>query len=57
MTCKGHVHNGAIVLDQPVKLPEGAAVEVEVRPVPARKMTADELDRFAETINYDYESL
>lgn len=57
MTCRGHVHNGAIVLDEPVKLPEGAQVEVDVRPASARKMTADELDRLAETIKYDYESL
>lgn len=25
---KGHVHNGQIVLDEPVALPEGATVEV-----------------------------
>ncbi len=27
---KGHVHNGQIVLDEPVELPEGVAVEVVV---------------------------
>ncbi len=33
MTYRGHVKNGVIVFDQPVSLPEGAAVEVQ--PVPA----------------------
>jgi len=27
-TLKAHVHNGQIVLDEPVELPEGAVVEV-----------------------------
>jgi hypothetical protein len=30
MTLPGHVKNGTIVFDQPVVLPEGAAVRVEV---------------------------
>jgi hypothetical protein len=30
MTYRGHVKNGAVVLESPVKLPEGAAVEVSV---------------------------
>ncbi|MEX0641065.1 MAG: hypothetical protein WD468_00110 [Pirellulales bacterium] len=30
MTINGHVRNGAIVLDEPCQLPEGAAVQVEV---------------------------
>jgi hypothetical protein len=30
MTLLGHVHNGEIVLDQPMVLPEGAVVRVEV---------------------------
>lgn len=30
MTLQGHVRNGAIVLDEPQQLPEGAAVRVEV---------------------------
>jgi hypothetical protein len=30
MTYRGHVKNGAVVLDDPVGLPEGAAVAVEV---------------------------
>jgi hypothetical protein len=34
MTLRGHVKNGAVVLDEPVGLPDGTDVEVEVRPVP-----------------------
>lgn len=30
MTYRGHVHNGRITLDEPVKLPEGAAVNIEL---------------------------
>jgi hypothetical protein len=30
MTYRGHVRNGAVVLDDPAVLPEGAAVEVSV---------------------------
>lgn len=30
MTYKGHVQNGAIVLDEPVPLPEGAPVKIEL---------------------------
>lgn len=30
MTCKGHVQNGAIVLDEPMRLPEGTPVKIEL---------------------------
>ena len=30
MAYKGHVENGVIVLDEPMSLPEGAAVRVEL---------------------------
>ena len=30
MTYRGHVHNGAVVLDERAALPEGASVEVSV---------------------------
>ncbi len=33
MTYRGRVHNGAIVLDPGVELPEGVEVRVEVEPV------------------------
>ncbi len=38
MTYRGHVINGAVVLDPPASLPEGAAVEVNVVPPPAAAM-------------------
>jgi hypothetical protein len=30
MTYRGHVENGAVVLDEPIVLPEGVAVQVDV---------------------------
>ena len=33
MTYKGHVRNGAIVLDEPINLPEGAIIIFEVAKV------------------------
>jgi hypothetical protein len=30
MTYKGHVRNGAIVLDEPTRLPEGVPVNIEL---------------------------
>ena len=33
ITVRGHIKNGAVVLDEPVKLPDGMDVEVEVRPL------------------------
>jgi hypothetical protein len=41
MTYKGHVKNGMVVLDDPVKLPDGAEVRVEVLE-PARELTLAE---------------
>ena len=35
MTLEGHVQNGAIVLDDAARLPEGAKVRVEVLPGPS----------------------
>ncbi len=37
MTVLGHIKNGVIVPDQPVVLPEGAAVRVEVLPLTEKK--------------------
>jgi len=33
MTLRGHIRNGTLVFDEPPALPEGAAVEVDLRPV------------------------
>ncbi len=41
MTYKGHVKNGAVVMDQPVALPEGTPVEVAVA-----KQSSDEKHHF-----------
>jgi hypothetical protein len=30
MTYRGHVHNGVVVLEEPVVLPEGASVQVDL---------------------------
>lgn len=35
MTYKGHIQNGAIVLDKPVNLPEGTIVSFEIAMVEA----------------------
>ena len=43
MTYKGHVKNGVVVLDDPVKLPDGAEVRVEVLESKAEPTLADEL--------------
>jgi len=49
MTYRGHVKNGAVVLDDPVGLPEGAAVAVEVLRSAAED-TNDEGPTWAETL-------
>jgi hypothetical protein len=33
MTLRGHIKNGAVVLDEPVTLPDGTGVEVDLRQV------------------------
>jgi hypothetical protein len=48
MTYRGHVKNGAVVLDTPAALPEGAAVRVEVEPAASdfwANKTVDQLAR------------
>ena len=50
MTYRGHVKNGQILLDRPVQLPEGTAVNVEVSPQngrisrPARRVKPQKFD-------------
>ena len=34
MTYKGHIKNGSVVLDEPVALPDGSEVTVDLIPVP-----------------------
>lgn len=39
MVQKGHVRNGVVVLDSPVRFPEGAEVAVELLAVPPSRST------------------
>jgi len=41
MSYKGHVKNGAVVLDDPVQLPEGAAVTVDLAPADRSGLLTD----------------
>jgi hypothetical protein len=43
MTYKGHIKNGTVVLDQPVILPEGAEVNVDLVAAPAPIPLAESL--------------
>lgn len=40
MTLHGHIHNGEIVFDAQVALPEGASVRVEIETPPSSSGTA-----------------
>lgn len=48
MVLRGHIENGAVVVDQPAELPEGAVVRIELLtddkgPPPARSTIGEEL--------------
>lgn len=43
MTYKGHIKNGSVVLDEPVALPDGAAVTVDLIPTPPPVPLAERL--------------
>ena len=43
MTYRGHVKDGVVVLDDPVKLPEGAVVRVELAPAEDARTLAERL--------------
>jgi len=47
MSFNGHVHNGVVVLDEAVSLPEGTTVEVAVRTLP---LQPTHFERFQEII-------
>ncbi|MCP4642664.1 MAG: hypothetical protein GY851_19620 [bacterium] len=49
MTYKGRVKNGAVVLDDPVDLPEGALVKVDVFTIPAES-EGEAMPSLAETL-------
>jgi hypothetical protein len=54
MTYTGEVHNGTIVLDQPVALPEGSKVECVLLPLPVviAQPLAPEGGRFAALMQF-----
>lgn len=62
MTLRGHVRNGQITLDEPVSLPEGTALNIEVVETPDRPTVWDKLLELAGTVegpsdwaqNHDY---
>ncbi len=43
MTYRGHVKDGAVVLDEPVSLPEGADIRVDVLPPKRRRSTLGQM--------------
>jgi len=53
MTVRGHILNGTVVLDEPVKLPDGTSVEVDVRALaPAKDEPSiwDKLKKYSGTV-------
>jgi hypothetical protein len=58
MTILGHIRNGVIVLDRPSGLPEGAAVEVDVKLVKeSNGVVARDVEKLAAGVEYDPDSL
>ncbi|MEW6249866.1 MAG: hypothetical protein AB1716_04410 [Planctomycetota bacterium] len=59
MTAQGRIRNGTIVLDTPLGLPEGAAVEIEVREIRANNRAAPgrNVSKLVEGICYDFDAL
>jgi hypothetical protein len=50
MTYRGHIENGAVVLDEPAVLPEGAEVEVAIRGATPSDMDAGAGPTWAESL-------
>jgi hypothetical protein len=50
MTLHGHVHNGVIVLDNQLPLPEGAAVQVQIVVPPSPPRQDEEIPTLAERL-------
>ncbi len=58
MTHHGIIQHGAIVLDRPVNLPEGASVQVEILPLPTNSPSARfSIAQLAKDISYDPDAL
>jgi hypothetical protein len=43
MTFRGHIENGVAVFDEPVELPDGTAVRIELEETSQRRTLADRL--------------
>jgi hypothetical protein len=50
MTVRGRISNGAVVLSEPVRLPDGTDVEVELRPLKDGDDGPTLFERFKELI-------
>ena len=50
MTYRGHIRNGAVVLDVPSQLPEGAEVDVALRQPTDIPLPSTLLDRFGDLV-------
>lgn len=50
MTYTGHIEAGRVVLDEPARIPEGAAVRIEVLSVPAEKSESDQVPSLTERL-------
>jgi len=50
MTMRGHIKNGTVVLEEPVRLPDGTDVEVDVRAVGEAQQGATLYERLADVI-------
>jgi hypothetical protein len=58
MTRRGHIRKNTIVLDHPTDLPDGLAVEVEVKPIEAPAVEDKELsiEELTKDISYDFDA-
>lgn len=50
MTLRGHIRNGTVVLDEPPHLPDGTAVEVELREVDEQDAPPTLYERYKQII-------
>lgn len=50
MTLRGHIRNGSLVFDAPPSLPEGAAVEVDLRTLEGEETEPTLYERYAKIV-------
>jgi hypothetical protein len=51
MSFQGHIENGVVVFDEPVALPEGAVVRVELADAAERKTLAERFKNIIGTVH------